>query len=64
MTKLVLHNLVEEEGKQDGDGLGQMVGEQQMKGRVVFSISMGDSVFSKKKKKNVFQNRKMRNKPK
>ena len=51
MTKLVLHNLVEEEGKQDGDGLGQMVGEQQMKGRVVFSISMGDSVFSKKKKK-------------
>ena len=51
MTKLVLHNLVEEEGKQDGDGLGQMVGEQQMKGRVVFSISMGDSVFSKKKNK-------------
>ena len=51
MTKLVLHNLVEEEGKQDGDGLGQMVGEQQMKGRVVFSISMGYSVFSKKKKK-------------
>lgn len=47
----MLHNLVEEEGKQDGDGLGQMVGEQQMKGRVVFSISMGDSVFSKKKKK-------------
>ena len=47
----MLHNLVEEEGKQDRDGLGQMVGEQQMKGRVVFSILMGDSVFSKKKKK-------------
>ena len=33
MTKLLPHNLVEEEGKQDGNGLEQMVGEQQMKGR-------------------------------